>query len=349
MVDEMIPEVRQTNKEIQNAAVTIGRAAEGVDNFLRPNQDRLVKAIDNFVEVASRTADIMNVENRQNLQTALRNVSNASQRLDGLVKETETLIKESQKTVQTTTDRIDSVGRNADGFITETRQAVKSVGDQLTSATKNADAFFTEARTAVKSVSDRIDSVGKNTEEFLTEAKQSAKVITDRVDATGKNADQLITETRQTIKIVGERVDSAGRNADELMKEGRVTVQRLNETLARSDEVIANLQTATRPLAERAPVVMKNLEDSSLRINQITYNIAEFSKALNQGDGTLRRLIVDPALYNSLNDTVMGINRSVTRFDCLVRDLEVFADKIARHPELLGVSGAVSGSAGLKR
>ena len=40
--------------------------------------------------------------------------------------------------------------------------------------------------------------------------------------------------------------------------------------------------------------------------------------------------------------------RIMPRLDRVMQDVEVFADKIARHPESLGVRGAVSPSAGLK-
>jgi phospholipid/cholesterol/gamma-HCH transport system substrate-binding protein len=31
-----------------------------------------------------------------------------------------------------------------------------------------------------------------------------------------------------------------------------------------------------------------------------------------------------------------------------VRDLKIFSDKVARHPEIIGVGGALRGSSGLK-
>ena len=40
--------------------------------------------------------------------------------------------------------------------------------------------------------------------------------------------------------------------------------------------------------------------------------------------------------------------RIMPRLDRILRDFEVFADKIARHPESIGVGGAVRPSAGLK-
>ena len=42
------------------------------------------------------------------------------------------------------------------------------------------------------------------------------------------------------------------------------------------------------------------------------------------------------------------IARVMPRLDRVMRDVEVFADKIARHPESLGLGGVVSPSAGLK-
>jgi len=323
-INEAMPELRRTNSEVQIAAANIGRAAEGVDNFLRGNQERLTKAIDNFVDAAGRTAELLSEENRKNLTASLQNVRNASNRLENVVKETETLLQESQKTVKNVNDHVDTVGKNADAFITEARGVLKNTGERIDSTTRQAETLIAESQKTVKQIGDRVESVGRN-------------------------AELLVGETRQTVKIIGDRVDSTARNADELMKEGRVVVKRVNETLNRTDEVMANLQTATRPLAEKAPAVMKNLEDSSARINQISYNFAEFSKNLTQGEGTIQKLINDPALYNNINCLAANLNKSMARFDVILRDLELFADKVARHPELLGVSGAVSPSSGIKR
>ena len=69
---------------------------------------------------------------------------------------------------------------------------------------------------------------------------------------------------------------------------------------------------------------------------------------VSQSNGTLQRLVVDPSLYNHLDETVCTLERVLPRLDRILRDLEVFADKIARHPESIGLGGAVRPSAGLK-
>ena len=53
-------------------------------------------------------------------------------------------------------------------------------------------------------------------------------------------------------------------------------------------------------------------------------------------------------MYNNLNQAACMITNVVPRLDRILRDVEVFADKIARHPETIGVRGAISPSAGLK-
>lgn len=178
------------------------------------------------------------------------------------------------------------------------------------------------------------DVLSKENQENLTASIQNIRKASDNLDSLVKNTDMLVGETRKTVKSVGERIESVGRETDGLIKESRAVVKRVNETLTRSDEVMKDLQAATKPIAERAPTVMKNLE--------------EFTNALGKAEGSLGRLIHDPALYNQVNEAAASLNKAMCRLDRILQDLQVFADKIARHPEILGVRGAVSPSTGIK-
>ena len=66
------------------------------------------------------------------------------------------------------------------------------------------------------------------------------------------------------------------------------------------------------------------------------------------GDGTLKKLINDPSLYNHLNEAACQVTKLLPKLEPILRDVNVFTDKIARHPESLGVRGAISPSSGLK-
>ena len=72
------------------------------------------------------------------------------------------------------------------------------------------------------------------------------------------------------------------------------------------------------------------------------------AEAIGRNDGTVQKLITDPSLYNNLNDSAEMVTKILPRLDRTMRDMETFADKLARHPELLGLRGAVFPSSGLK-
>ena len=63
---------------------------------------------------------------------------------------------------------------------------------------------------------------------------------------------------------------------------------------------------------------------------------------LQSSEGTVGKLLNDPALYNSALETVDNVRVLSTRLEPLVNDLRMFADSIARDPGQLGVRGAIS-------
>jgi hypothetical protein len=70
-------------------------------------------------------------------------------------------------------------------------------------------------------------------------------------------------------------------------------------------------------------------------------------KLVAPSDGTLRRFLTDPSLYNHLDAACM-LARILPHVDRMIQDFGVFADKLARQPEKLGLGGVVRPSNGLK-
>jgi phospholipid/cholesterol/gamma-HCH transport system substrate-binding protein len=73
-----------------------------------------------------------------------------------------------------------------------------------------------------------------------------------------------------------------------------------------------------------------------------------FSKSLNNPEGSLGQFINNPDLYQSLNRAAVNIEELTLELEPILHDARVFSDKIARHPELLGVRGAMQRNAGTK-
>ncbi|QDT65460.1 MlaD family protein [Calycomorphotria hydatis] len=147
----------------------------------------------------------------------------------------------------------------------------------------------------------------------------------------------LVTETRQimtdTRKILAETKQA-------------VTVARTS--LGHVDENLENLKHVTKPLAERTASTVAKLESTLTNMESFSKELNEFIEVVNSEDGSLQKLAKDPALYRNLNRSAESLSILLTNLSPIIRDMRVFSDKVARHPELIGVGGVFRGSDGLK-
>ena len=74
----------------------------------------------------------------------------------------------------------------------------------------------------------------------------------------------------------------------------------------------------------------------------------KFSQDLNNPQGSIGRLLHDPELYQHVNRAAKNIDELSRELKPILADVRVFTDKVARHPESLGVRGAMQKSTGLK-
>ncbi len=141
---------------------------------------------------------------------------------------------------------------------------------------------------------------------------------------------RMVEETRGTIVAARLAIEKIG-----------VTADTLNGTLD-------NMNRMTAPLAKATPSIVTKLDASLGQLDTLLTELTTIARLVNQGEGTLSKLANDPALYENLNRSAASMPVVLRNLELIVRDLRVFSDKIARHPELLGVRGAIQGSSGLK-
>ena len=178
----------------------------------------------------------------------------------------------------------------------------------------------------------------------------------DRTDEALKRINQALSDENQknfsatlkNVRISSDRFDSIAKNTDELMKDSRVTLKTMNDSMLKLDRVLTDIQKATKPLADRSDSIVKNVDESTAKLNRVLGDLGDLLKAVAYGNGTVQKLLSDPSLYNNLNEASLCVSRLMPRFDHILRDVEIFADKLARHPELLGIRGAIAPGSGLK-
>ena len=128
----------------------------------------------------------------------------------------------------------------------------------------------------------------------------------------------------------------------------RTTVQGIGVTIDTADRNLRNLEGLTKPIGERGEEMVAQVERTIGRLDETLQQAAMFTKALNESQGTLGKLVRDPQVYEELAQAAANVNRLTRELRPIVDDVRVFTDKIARHPEQLGVRGALDRRPGLK-
>ena len=256
--------------------------------------------------------------------------------------------QESLNQIRNTLQRMEKMQPLMEESLREYRDLARATRDSIPDLKRTNDEIQVMARNWSR-LGERSDVLLQTNQDKLVKTLDNLNDTVIRVSNVFNDENQRnLARSLKNVQAGTENLESLSRNTEEMVKEGRQTMKRVNESINQADQVLNNLQQATKPLAERSGSVMKNLDEGTTRLNATLIELQDLLKAVGQGDGSLRRFLADPTLYNNLNDAACMVTRLMPRVDRILRDFEVFADKIARHPESLGVGGAVNPSSGLK-
>ena len=237
--------------------------------------------------------------------------------------------------IERAADEFGSLSRSGRELIPELRQTNAQVQTLLGAAdpadpdadTATVRQLLRELNTSVKSLQRAAESV---TGTLTPENRQA-------LSATLKNLQLGSDDAVKTIRL-------AALFLDQIEK----TVKLFNDRIAQSERAMENIERATRPFALSSEEMARNLTAASGDLRVTLQSLQGALKGLNQSEGTLGKVLTDPSLYNNLNHSAVELARVLARAEKVARDLEVFADKVARKPELIGIGGAVRPSTGLK-
>jgi len=145
-----------------------------------------------------------------------------------------------------------------------------------------------------------------------------------------------------------EKMKAAIDSLPQVLADLRTTVQGIGTTVDTADRNLRNLEGLTKPLGERGEQMVAQVDRTIGRLDETLQQAAMFTKALNESQGTLGKLVRDPKVYDDLAQAANNVNNLTRELRPIVDDVRVFTDKIARHPEQLGVRGALDRRPGLK-
>jgi ABC-type transporter Mla subunit MlaD len=279
-------------------------------------------------------------------EQALNAIRRSAERLEAAIPQLELGAREFTELGRSIREAIPEVRRTNDEFQLLLRN-VRAAGPEL----RRTNEEFQVTLRNFGSAAERVDVFLATNQDKLSRAvDQTADVLQRLSNVLNEENQRNFTATLRALQTASANFESISRNTDEFLKEGTKTSRQLQGTLSRADEVLANVNAATRPFAERSERVLINLDASAAQLNRVLSAVGDALAPLGRGGegGTIQKLFTDPSLFNNLNEAACMITKVLPRVDRILRDVEVFADKIARHPESIGLGGVVRPSAGLK-
>jgi ABC-type transporter Mla subunit MlaD len=298
-------------------------------------------------------------------------LANAQQSLERIVKAFEKLerLEQLRPKVETALDEFTGLARDARSFIPELKETNKKFQnllgsdgpnlpiDRVAAAQPQADqvnlrALIRDIQDLVRSVRPTVDELRatvRRLEPELNATVKSARQTFDSVNEvfTPENRRQ-ISELLRNVNSVAVYIVKITTALTSLLESAEKAIKNIDAQVTSAGAVVADVRAITRPLSARSEAIVVSVTDSADQLSKTLTEIRALLKTFGQGNGSVQKLLTDPNVYQNLDDAAGSLARILARAEKISRDLEVFSDKIARRPELIGLGGAVRPSSGLK-
>lgn len=247
-------------------------------------------------------------------------------------------------------------GTQGQPIATGTRIAGRSVSDPMEMAAKMEQRLSTTLTTFEQTgrqwgqLANSLNSMMAQTgEDGISTVERSAMAL-EQFTRTMKTAEETLAAAGTLISDpqYQQQLQATLTALPELLTETRNTLRTVNQVVGQVNTTVANINVATTPLAQQSQSMVNRLNQSLGNIESITSELAVVSKQMNDNDGTIKKLLTDPTVYRNLNATSASLAQLLQNLQPVIADMQIFSDKVARHPEVLGLRGVVRGSSGTK-
>jgi phospholipid/cholesterol/gamma-HCH transport system substrate-binding protein len=207
-----------------------------------------------------------------------------------------------------------------------------------------SEAMSSIARTSdqIGQLSQRVNDLIRNNDEQIVRIVGKAEIAIDNISSTVKNANDLIGDP-----VLRQNIFKAANDLPQVLAQMNEAISTVHQTFDTADRNLRNIEGLTKPLGERGPQLVANIEQATQNVGAMVEDLQRFVDAFNNSQGTLGKLINDPKLHDQLVETMCKVNEILQKVEPIVNDARAFSDKLARHPEVL-TRGILKPSSGIK-
>ncbi|OAI51824.1 hypothetical protein AYO47_06755, partial [Planctomyces sp. SCGC AG-212-M04] len=183
----------------------------------------------------------------------------------------------------------------------------------------------------------------------IEEVVAQAAVAVEQFTKTMRSADRALSQAgdllgdpkfQANLRSVADELPAVARETRETIAAARETVVSAKVAIQRVSESLDHISKATDPLAAHSASMTSKLDHSLGQLDSLLTELNTFSQIINTPNGTIQKFASDPQLYDNLNRSAAALTLLMRNLEPTMADIRIFADRVARHPEILGVSGA---------
>lgn len=235
-----------------------------------------------------------------------------------------------------------------------TFEAIRNAGVTIAAAAQSVNQLAMGVNDIVGGSESRFDEVADEAVKAMQEFQGAMEDIRSIVGNPQLQANLETTFTQLPVVLddVQEALGSAQKTFDRFEKVGvqfeKVgeaavdTVKGARSTVESAQKAVQNIERFTDPLANNSEAIVQQVMQSLTRLDSTLAEVNSFAAAINNNNGTVKRLLEDEDLYWQIRRTVENVEQATARVRPILDDVRIFTDKIARDPRQLGVKGALS-------
>jgi phospholipid/cholesterol/gamma-HCH transport system substrate-binding protein len=231
-------------------------------------------------------------------------------------------------------------GETIEGYFSpDPMQALANMQGDMSAAAQSVATAGTEVAKLSHNLNDLI---GNNRDQFNRLLNKTETAL-DSMNTSMTDLNQIIGDDQ-----VRKNLRDSLNELPKMLHEAQDSFAMLQNTAKLADDNLHNLEGVTRPLGDRGEQIVRSFDSAIRRLDELLGQMVQFSRSLNSTQGSLGQLLNNKELYQELLDAAQSANDLMHDAKPIVDNAKILTDKLARHPELLGVRGAVSPSSGIK-
>ncbi len=214
----------------------------------------------------------------------------------------------------------------------------------------NMQGDLNEAIKALSNAGNEVSKLAANVNKVLESNDEQINRIIGETEKAVITFQEAMTNVNDVIgdEKVRQNLRNMAESLPQLFEDSRATVNTIRTTVEGVDRNLRNLEGFTGPLGERGEEIVNRVDRSVGQLDELLGIMSDFGRKLNSGQGSLNKLMNDPALYDSLVASAKNVQCVTQELKPIISDVRIFTDRIARHPEVIGLGGAIRKSPGTK-